>query len=218
MLPTNSHTWFTVHELISSVCAWHLLWALLLQLLLWFIIGPGDDDALLCVRDGCCWIVVVVAVAVAVAAAWKWCCSNAAADTDADGSGGEPTKLRRPGLGDSIFKRLLIGVDALKSNGDEALARNWLFKFGWSFVVRFVGNGARASGDFCIYDRFVNVDWPLVALPTLLPIRFGDCCRNWLWLWWWLADGELCNGTMALDRLTGPFRICCSSASLAARA
>lgn len=182
MLPTKSHTCPTVHELISSLCAWHLRWP-------WFI-GPGDDDALLCVRDGCgCGVVVVVV----------WCCWWLA--------GGEPTL--RTGLGDSIFNRLLTGVDELKSNGDAALPRNWLFKCGWSLADKLVANGIRVRGDFCMYAKFDTVDWTAC--------RFGDCCLRWFEFW--LPDGELWRVVvMAFERFTGPFRICCSSASLAARA
>lgn len=59
MLPTKLHTWSTVHELISSVCAWHRRWVcivddasepdasvLLPPLVLgcWTVVGVGDGD------------------------------------------------------------------------------------------------------------------------------------------------------------------------------
>lgn len=186
MLPTKSQTWLTVHELISSLCAWHLLWDWWLLLLL--LAGPGDEDALLWARDGrCCGCVPMMFCELA--------------------DSGEPTL--RTGLGDSIFNRLPIGVDELKSNGELGRPRSWLFRCGWSLAAdRLLAvNGTRANGDFCMYDRLAN-DW--------LAIRLGDCWRSWLAVDWLLDEGELCR--FEIGRLAGPLRICCNSASFAARA
>lgn len=185
MLATKLHTWSTVQELISSVCAWHRRWicvddvseaefSLLPQLVLvcWTVVGDGDA-------------------------------------------------VLRLGLVDSIFKRFPpTGVDALKSNGDEGLARVLLFvavanvwliegadaKNGWllskvlAFCWRdsswnvfgmFVGNGIRFCGDVFEFDG-------------------GDCWERKGFVW----IGGVCRFVI---RFCGPFKICCfNSLSFAA--
>lgn len=91
MLPTNVHTWSTVHELISSVWTWHRRW------LCTDTDASEPDASVLQQLVFGCWTVVGV---------------------------GDGEVVRRPGLVDSIFKRFPpTGVDALRSNGDEARAR-----------------------------------------------------------------------------------------------
>lgn len=98
MLPTKLHTWFTVHELISSLCAWHRRWLVAGEAFAnWFDVVPGVWARFL--ASCCCCCAAKAAVAV-----------------------GEGDALRF-GL-DSIFNRFaLIGVDALKSSGDDGRGR-----------------------------------------------------------------------------------------------
>lgn len=182
MLPTKLHTWSTVQELISSVCAWHRRW---------ICVGDVSDAecSLLPQLVFGCWTVV-----------------------------GDGDAVLRLGLVDSIFSRFPpTGVDALKSNGDDGLARlllfdavanvwliegadaknDWLpsnefaFWSSWNVFGMFAGNGIRFCGDVLEFDG-------------------GDCWeRNGFW---WIG------GVWRLViRFCGPFKICCfNSLSLAA--
>lgn len=188
MLPTKLHTWSTVHELISSVCAWHRRrfcggdisdaeCSLLLPPPL-LVFGSNFDS------NFGCWTVV-----------------------------GDGDAVLWLGLDDSNFIRFAaIGVDALKSNGDDALVRllfvavatnvwlidgadaknGWLFSnefafccndSSWNVFGIFAGNGIRFCGDVFTFDG-------------------GDCCaRNGFW---WI--GGVCR---FISRFCGPFNMCC---------
>lgn len=188
ILPTKSHTWFTVHEFISSLWAWQRRWLVAAVVAvvdeLKQVVGMCDW-----VRDWVTWSVVVAV--------------------------GDPKLL---GLDDSILSRLPTGVDALKSNGDAALVRVSLVDV--ALVALDDGAVADAPNDwlisdeaFCcndIYCKAVGIGGSDIRLwGDVVGFEVGDCCwRSVLWLF----------GSVCFSRFGGAFKICCISASLAARA
>lgn len=212
MLLTKSHTWATVHELISSLWAWQRRW------LDAFVATPKatafNDVAFepaTTTTDGV-WARLRVVD-------WDGCSCVA---------GGEP-KLRT-GLGDSIFIRFVIGVEALRSNGDAGrmCVSFELLPLPIDILAGVVADAAVVwltdvavndwliSDDaFCCNDMYCNAfgtfDRDKRFCGDVFGFDDGDCC------WWWcwrLFD----NKWDLVGRFVGPFKICWISASFATRA
>lgn len=179
MLPTKLHTWSTVQELISSVCAWHrrrfcigdvsdVECSLLPELVFgcWTVVGDGDAV----LRFG------LVAVSNFI--------RFALTGVDALKSNGDAALVRL-----LLFDVVAVNVWLI----DGAVAKNgWLFSnefaFCWSdkncnVFGMFAGNGIRLCGDVFAFDG-------------------GDCCDRNGFVW---IGGVWRFG----NRFCGPFNICC---------
>lgn len=179
ILPTKLHTWLTVHELISSLWAWHRR-------------GLATGDAL---ADK---FVAMPGVWARFFAAW-----------DTFSAVGEGDDALRFGLDSIFNRLPPTGVDALKSSGDEGRGRllldvdaadvDWLDD-------AFTPNAGLISEDaFCCIVRNCSGFGTLGGNGIRFcgdVVEFGDCCeRNefeWMGGVWRL-----------FSRLGGPFKMCC---------
>lgn len=187
MLPTNEHTSATVHEFISSVCAWHRRcngdvsvaeYSLLLPQLVfgcWTVVGDGDAVLRLGLDD-----------------------SNF---------------MRFPPIGvDALLKS--NGDDALVRLLFVAVANVWLID-GWAAAAAAATADADAKYGWLFSNEFAfccsDNSWNVFGIFAGIGIRLcgdvftfdgGDCCERNGFTW----IGGVCR---FVSRFCGPFKMCC---------